>query len=706
MEQVMLEREHPVVLIVDDNVAERLLQRRALEKVGFTVEEAEDGEKALSSFENLRPDIMLLDVRMPGMDGFEVCEKIRKLPGGNLVPILMVTGLDDFESINRAYEAGATDFITKSINWEVLSHHVRYMLRASTAFSKLGRSEARNRALLSAIPDLLFMINRQGIIREYKESKGVPLFVSPQEFLNKRLDEVLPQDVANAALLNIERAFQTGDTQHFEYQLEIDNATKSYEARIVVSGEYEVLAIVQDVSERKAAEQRITQLAFYDSVTGLPNRLLFIDRLQQAIANAQRYRKKVAVMFLDLDFFKRINDTLGHTIGDLLLKEVADRLLKSVRKVDCVARIASQEIDTVARLGGDEFTVLLTNINSIHDVSKVAQRILNAISQPFFIGTHEVYITVSIGIAIYPLDTENIDDLMRYADTAMYHAKDAGRNKHLFYTNSMTAATVEQFVLQNQLQKGLNHNEFQLYYQPLLDIRAGKIVGVEALIRWMNPEKGMVLPEAFIPLAEETSLIVPMSEWILHTACLQTKVFHERFEPINIAVNISNVHLKQKHFVETVLRILNDVGLNPRFLQLELTESILMENVKHTIDALLELKSYGVRLSIDDFGKGYSSLSYLKHFPVYTLKIDRSFVKDIEKDPDSTAIVKGIIALAHSINLQVTAEGVETEQQLSFLQEYRCDYMQGYLFCKPLPASELMQFFQEGKSLDVKAVCE
>jgi diguanylate cyclase (GGDEF)-like protein/PAS domain S-box-containing protein len=618
----------------------------------------------------------------------------------------MVTGLDDIESINRAYEAGATDFITKSSNWEVLSHHVRYMLRASQAFTGLERSEAKNRALLNAIPDLMLRISKEGTILECKESAAVELFMNPQAFIGRKLDEQLSGDLAAQAMHFVEQALQSGDIQFFEYQIEKNHTTYYYEARIVMSGEDEVLAIVRDISERKRSEQQIIHLAYYDSLTGLPNRLLFKNRLAQSAACAQQYGTKIAIMFLDIDRFKHINDTLGHSIGDMLLKSVADRLLKSIRKIDCVARSVTEEInETVARMGGDEFTIMLTNIKNVQDASRIAQRILNEISHPYILGTHEIYVTASIGITIYPFDSKDIDDLLKYADTAMYQAKDKGRNNYQFYAESMNAAAVERFIIENQLRKALDRNEFQIYYQPQVDIKSGAIVGIEALIRWMHPDKGLLFPEAFIPLAEETSLIVPVGEWILHTACLQNIALQTAgHKPYYMTVNISGIQLRQKNFVETVLRTVHDVGMDPCLLQLELTESIIMENVETNISTLRELRACGFRLSIDDFGTGYSSLSYLKRFPMNILKIDKSFVKDIEKDPDSTAIVKAIIALAHNLNLQVTAEGVETNQQLAFLQKNECDHMQGYLFCKPLPAHELNQFFQDGACLDVKAV--
>lgn len=444
MDQKLFETEHALVLIVDDDLSVRLLERRSLEKAGFIVEEAENGEIALSSFKRLRPDAVLLDVRMPGMDGFTVCEEIRKLPGGELIPILMVTGLDDIESINRAYEAGASDFISKTLNWEVVSYHLKYMLRASRAFVKFRKSKAKNRALLNAIPDLMFRVRREGIVLEYKESEEIQLLMTSEELLGRRLDEALPKDFAEKTMYFVEQTLQTGITQIFEYQLNINNVIYHYEARIVVSGEDEVLAIVRDITERKRAEQQIIQLAFYDYLTGLPNRLLFKDRLGQSIASAQRYGKKVAVMFIDLDLFKGINDTLGHNMGDMLLKSVADRILKCIRRIDYVSRINTEEIEsTVARMGGDEFTILLSNIDNIQDASKAGQRILNEISQPFKIGAHDIHIAASIGIAIYPIDTEEPDDLLKYADIAMYQAKDKGRNNYQFYTESMNAATVE-----------------------------------------------------------------------------------------------------------------------------------------------------------------------------------------------------------------------------------------------------------------------
>ncbi|MGC2061854.1 MAG: EAL domain-containing protein [Thermodesulfovibrionales bacterium] len=696
------EREQPLVLVVDDDTSVRILERAALEHAGFAIEEADNGITALGSFKRLRPDAVLLDVMMPVMDGFAVCAEIRKLAGSDFTPIFMVTGLDDLESINRAFEAGATDFIAKPVNWKTLGHHVRYMLRASRAFLRLRESESKNQALLNTIPDLMFRISREGIFLEFKGNITGRLSLSPGDYLGKRLVEILPQDVADKAMHYVEKALQTGDMQLFEYQFMMSDTIHYYECRLVVCGADEVLAIVRDTSERTRSEKEILRLAYYDSLTGLPNRVLFRDRLGQAMIRTQYSKKNLAIMFLDIDYFKRINDTLGHNIGDLLLQGVAERLSSCLRKTDSLSReVSDSEEATIARMGGDEFTILINDVCKPYDLSYVAQRICDFLSRPFEIGSHEIFITASIGITIYPIDGDNVDTLMKNADTAMYHAKDKGRNNYQFYTDSMNAAAIERFTMTNQIRKALHGNEFRLYYQPQLDTKSEKIIGVEALVRWIHPERGLVMPNSFIPIAEETSLIVPVGEWILQTACAQNRIWQALgFSPIRVAVNISSVQFRQKNFVETVSRILAETGLDPRLLELELTESLIMENAESSVIVLAELRDLGIRLSIDDFGTGYSSLSYLKRFPINTLKIDKTFIRDVDKDSDSGAIVKAIIAMAHNLNLELIAEGVETGQELAFLQEYNCYHIQGFWFCHPLSADGLTEFLQGERYLN------
>ena len=438
--------------------------------------------------------------------------------------------------------------------------------------------------------------------------------------------------------------------------------------------------LMKAITERTQAN--LYRLAHHDALTGLPNRLLFIDRLGQAMAQANRNERLVAVMLLDLDRFKAINDTLGHTMGDLLLRNVAEFLVSCVR-----------EDDTVARLGGDEFTIMLPEIQHIQDAATVAQKILDAFTRPFFLDGHELFIGTSIGIALYPFN-EDLSLLLRNADIAMYEVKQQGGNNYQFYTAEMNTASLQRLSLEGALRRALERGEFVLHYQPQIDLTRGEIVGVEALVRWQHPERGLLGPMEFIPLAEENGLIVPIGEWVLRTACAQARAWQEAgLRPIRVAVNLSVRQFYQKNLVETVARILEQTGLDSRYLELEITESCLMQNTQTTVALLAELNRLGMRISIDDFGTGYSSLSYLKRFPVDTLKIDRSFVCDIGTDPDDDAIVKAIIALAQSLELRVVAEGVETPEQLHFLRTHGCNEIQGYLISRPLPADEAARQF-------------
>jgi diguanylate cyclase (GGDEF)-like protein/PAS domain S-box-containing protein len=464
-------------------------------------------------------------------------------------------------------------------------------------------------------------------------------------------------------------------------------------APVVLKGREHFIESFIDISKLKQAQEQITRMAYYDSLTNLPNRLLFRDRLQLAISHAERHRSLFALLILDLDNFKRINDSLGHRVGDMLLKEVAQRLIDSMRSTDAIVRQSVEEFDTtVARQGGDEFTILLTEINHVQHAARVSQRFLEALTLPFMLDGHEIFITASIGLALYPLDGKDLDSLLKNADIAMYHAKEKGRNTYQFYQQSMNVAALERLALEGSLRKALEQNEFALFYQPQMDIGTGRIVGVEALIRWKHPERGMVPPVEFIPLAEETGLIAPIGEWVLNTACQQNKEWQKQgTSRLCVSVNISGQQFRMQNISQTVTRALEMADLDPRYLMLEITESTIMQHTEEIMAMFHELTGLGVRFSIDDFGTGYSSLSYLKSFPLHELKIDRSFVKDINTNADTAAIAKAIIAMAHSLKLKVVAEGVETEQQLKLLSDEGCDEMQGYLISRPIPAGELLK---------------
>jgi diguanylate cyclase (GGDEF)-like protein len=449
----------------------------------------------------------------------------------------------------------------------------------------------------------------------------------------------------------------------------------------------------RDVTDRKSAEARISYLATRDPLTELPNRVLFNDRLEQGIVAARRSGQSLALLFIDLDRFKYINDSLGHQVGDLLLKEVAARMLNCIRKGD-----------TLSRLGGDEFVVTLEGLQQAEDAAQVAAKIIRALGRPIEIAAHTLTTSCSIGISIFPLDADDDRTLMKNADTAMYHAKEKGRNNYQFFSPEMNVRAVERHSLETALRRAIERQEFVLYYQPQVDMRSGRVVGMEALLRWVHPERGLLSPATFIAVAEESGLIETIGQWALRTACERAKAWQDAgYPPVKMAVNISPRQLlKPREFSRGITRILNATGLDPKYLELEMTESLLLHNADENIAMLRKLGKDGVRIAVDDFGTGYSSLAYLRQLPIDTLKIDRTFVRDIESDPEDVAIIQAIVAMGHSLGLQVTAEGVELLGQLHALAKLGCDEYQGYLFSRPLPAVEVAGKFLAPRHLDLR----
>jgi diguanylate cyclase (GGDEF)-like protein len=438
-------------------------------------------------------------------------------------------------------------------------------------------------------------------------------------------------------------------------------------------------ALQREVVERKRAEEAFRYQAYYDALTGLPNRTLLKDRLSKALASARRRKDKVALLFLDLDRFKDINDSLGHSVGDLLLKEVAERL-----------KTWAREQDTVARLGGDEFLIVLTSVRDIPCAAIAAERLMDTMIAEFVVQGHPLMVSCSLGISIFPEHGADGETLIKNADAAMYSAKDYGRNNFQFFMEDMTAEVVERLTLESSLRLALEKRELFLVYQPQMDIASGRITGLEALLRWQHPELGLVPPDKFIRIAENSGLIVPIGEWVLRTACSQSRKWQDEGLPaVSVAVNVSAVQFRQAGFCELIRRVLHKTALAPQYLELELTESLLLSNADVTFSVLQELKAMGLKLAIDDFGTGYSSLSYLRQFPVSKLKIDRSFIRDIAVNPDDAAITTAIISMAKSLSLKVIAEGVEDEAQMSFLRAHQCDEIQGYYFSKPLAVDKV-----------------
>jgi diguanylate cyclase (GGDEF)-like protein len=493
------------------------------------------------------------------------------------------------------------------------------------------------------------------------------------------------------------QALVAGDIRKFKSDFRINISECSYEVKLLVSGSDKILAIVYDLTADKKDSSRAASHAFKDSLTDLPNRYLFQDRMKNAIALAARKNRLMALLHIDLDNFKRVNETLGHDAGDRLLLDVAERFMTSLRATDTVTRFMTGDAESlVARVGGDEFTIVLTEIDHIQDAALVCRRILSMLSEPFIIGKDEVFMTASIGISLYPLDSDDMNSLIKNAEIAMNQAKKQGKNTYRYYSETMNNATRERFTIENKLRRALERNEFMLFYQPQIDISTGKVIGVEALIRWLQPDLILVKPGQFIPVTEETGLIVPIGDWVLRTACAQSKAWQrDGIEPFNMTVNISGIQFQQDTFIEMLAQTLYESGLDSSYLKLELTESVLMKDSDNTFKKMNLLKGMGVQISIDDFGTGYSSLHYLKRFPVEILKIDRSFINDIATNPDDQAIVQAIIALSHNLHIKVIAEGVETKRQLGLLRGFGCDAAQGLLLCPPVSSDSLKQFVKE-----------
>jgi diguanylate cyclase (GGDEF)-like protein/PAS domain S-box-containing protein len=691
-----------LVLVVDDDMTVRLLMRESLEQAGFDVMEAEDGLKAVQSFTETTPQIVLMDVEMPKMDGFSACAALRRLPQGQDTPILMVTGHDDIESVNRAFDVGATDFLAKPINWTLLGHRVRYMLRASRTYRALKASEAR----LGKAQQMARLGHWDWNVSEdrwYFSDEVCRIFGFARGSCpanREAIVKVIHPDDRDRVIQLFGAALRGEEKYEIEYRLVLPDGTarvvaEQAEVRFNKQAQPEcVEGTLQDFTERRQVEARIRYLAYYDGLTGLPNRQMFSVQVAYVLQQARRSKRPLALLFLDLDNFKSVNDSLGHVAGDKMLRQVADRLSRCVRASDVVSRPGKQSsIPPVFRFGGDEFTVLLNNLQHEQDALLVVRRIMSALAEPFVVGGHDLSATASIGIAVYPSDGDDLRTLLRNADSAMHQAKQKGKNTFEFYTESLTQICIERMMLEAKLRRAIAQGELKLYFQPKLETQSRRLAGAEALLRWNTPGLGAVPPARFIPLAEETGSIIPIGEWVLREACRQMQAWEAAgLPPVAVAVNVSARQFQHGDLFKSVSDLLDETGLRPQRLELELTESTIMADVPRAKVTLQKLSDLGVRLSIDDFGTGYSSLSQLRWLPLDTLKIDRSFVKDLPGDEDNSAITLGIIAMAHSLGFRVVAEGVETEAQFTFLKEHDCDEVQGYHFGLPAPAPEFVQF--------------
>jgi diguanylate cyclase (GGDEF)-like protein/PAS domain S-box-containing protein len=678
-------KQFSVLYVEDDEDIRDQLVHFLKRRVG-ALHVATNGHEGLLAFDAHKPDIVVTDILMPVMNGLQMAEKIKRL--SSATPIVVTTAFNETKFFLQAIDIGVDKYVIKPVNTDALGD-----ILLQCAHTILTEVERR----LSAT---VFDNSSDAIMVSDHKNRIISVNSAFCEITGYAREEVLGKDPKMLSAGRQQREFylelwnSLGETG--KWSGEIWNRRKTgelYPEWLSIStvknnhgGITHYVGIFSDITERKQAEERVRHLAHYDALTDLPNRTLFHDRLQQALIQALRSHEQVAVMFIDLDRFKVINDTLGHCVGDLLLQAVAQRLTNCVRQGD-----------TVCRQGGDEFVILLPTIIHAEDAALVAQKILDSVIQPYYLENHELHISSSIGISFFPNDGTSAEILMKNADVAMYRAKDLGRNNYQFYLAVMNERSFERLALETSLRRAIEHGELELYYQPLVGTNDGALIGMEALVRWHHHDLGLILPSQFIPLAEETGLIVSIGEWVLRTACTQAQAWCKQgYGQLRMSVNLSARQFRQPDFVGSVRAIIKDSGFDPHYLELEVTESMLMHNIEDNIITLNELKTMGIRIAVDDFGTGYSSLSYLKRLPIDTLKIDRSFVGEVIENRDDAAIVEAIISMAQSLMLKVIAEGVENQEQQIFLEAHRCDEMQGYYFSHPLPANQFVELLKRG----------
>ena len=664
------------ILCVEDEPVTRMVLVKILESRFGQVLVAKDGQEGMALFRQHKPGLVITDIRMPFLDGITMAREMRALAPATKIIVLTSYGTADL--LMAAIEVGVTEYILKPLEEERVNAAVDKCLRETFLERELLDAKAQTETVLESIRDAFFALDRDGRFT-YANLKAESYFGQPRErILGSSLLDLLPGDFSSReAYLD---ALRAQEIRFFECHSPTRNAW--HEARVFPLGGG-ISVYLRDITETKRAEEEIRFLAFYDKLTHLPNRTLLQDRALNSINRCMRGDQQGALLFLDLDRFKNINDSLGHDAGDYVLKETAARLKSCVR-----------EGDTVARLGGDEFIILLDGIEHPKDIHWVVERILNALAQEIHQQGVQLSLTASIGVSLIPGDGESVDDLLKAADTAMYYSKKRGGNAYHFYRPEMNARTQKLLVMESTLRRSFHNRDFTLEFQPQCDLPTQSLHGFEALMRWRHPDLGLVPPSDFIPVAEQTGLILPLGEWALEHACRQGRQWMERYDrPVRLAVNVSSRQFWQGDLVGTVSRTLAATGFPAPLLELELTESLLMNDVELAIGTMHQLAAMGVRLCIDDFGTGYSSLASLQRFPIHALKIDKSFVKDVTTNPNDLAICKAIISLAHSLKLEVVAEGIEHLDQLEGLLDLGCESGQGYLFSPALTPEQAAEMF-------------
>lgn len=700
MKRIITMQHNELILVVDDQP--RMLQslQELMTISGYKVITALGGQQAVQQLREYDVGLMLLDLNMPGFSGHQVMDFVdeQKLD----TTVVVVSGETSFDAVSQVLRRRAHDYVRKPYVPDELLHTVENALKSRHLESdnrlindKLVRSEKLHRYLVNNSPDVVYMLDREGRFSFINE-RIVPLLgYECEELIGVHYrDLVHIEDVEQAGYVFSARTIEDASPRNAELRFKCkdhDRAPKYFEINTIPielntkdifeegGGEDSfvgIYGVARDISERKEAERTINFQAYHDLLTRLPNRALFKDRLNLAVAQAKRSGQQMAVMFLDLDRFKLINDTLGHLYGDELLQQVSQRLQ------DCL-----REGDTLARFGGDEFTLLLPQISGRADATVIAKKMIEMMRQPFAIEGVEVYVTISVGIAMYPHDGTTMDMLVKNADIAMYHIKGRGKNDYQFFSRDMNEASMRRLSLERDMRKGLESDQFVLYFQPQVDVITGQIVAVEALLRWQHPSLGLIAPTDFIAVAEETGLILPLGEWVIREACSVLKSWRDMgITDARMAINLSAMQIEHKNFVSLVKEVLQQNALAGHDLEMEITENLIMQDMDNSIKKLIQLSELGVQIAIDDFGTGYSSLSYLQKLPIHTLKIDRSFVHEIQEGPVDACIVDAVIAMARGLKLNLIAEGVETKRQMDYLRAQGCGEMQGFFF--GVPASE------------------
>jgi len=692
---------HNKLLLIEGDPADAKVIQAALADVRYGPFDVESVRQLSDAYERLGKEgigAVLVDLFLPDSQGIETFNKL--LLAAPHVPILVLSGPGDEDIAMQALQRGAQDYLLKGeLTSHSLSRALRNMIERKAVEEALFIEKERAQVTLNSIGDAVLSTDISGNVTYLNHAAESLTGWSREEALRRPVAEVFQiidgatrQPARNPMELAVQQNKTVGLTANcilirpdgLECAIE-DSAAPIHDRRGQVTG---AVIVFHDVTAARAMSFRMSHLAQHDSLTDLPNRLLLNDRLTRAIASARRNGNRLAVLFVDLDRFKDINDSLGHAIGDKLLQSVAERLVARVRNSD-----------TVSRPGGDEFVVLLSELEHPEDAAVCAKKMLTALTAPHRIAQHDVHVTVSIGVSTYPEDGQDAETLVKSADTAMYQAKENGRNNYEFFRQDMNIRAVERQSLEGSLSRALERHEFVLHYQPKINLEKGAITGAEALIRWLHLDRGLIPPAQFVPIAEDTGLLLPIGQWVLHEACRQARAWLDAgLRPVPVAVNISAVEFRDKGFLEGVRAILKDTRLEPRYLELELTESVLMQHAESTASVLQALKAMGVQLAVDDFGTGYSSLSYLRRFPIDTLKVDRSFVRQITADADDAIIASAVISMGKSLKLRVVAEGVETREQLAFLQDQRCDEGQGYYFSRPVVAEQFAKLLGTGIS--------